>query len=162
MAVLLAAACSAGSISPSASPTGSRAPTPSPTPRVSAAPTVEGLQPLQGPPLVNAVAVATSAIVPSASPAATPTPTPDPAVWRFEGRVVDADGEGLAGVCVVIGPNGCQKFSPHTDERGLYFIDLPQNPSVVYELRFELAGFTGVYYQARPTAPTVFNVVLAR
>jgi len=37
-----------------------------------------------------------------------------------------------------------------------------RDPSVVYELRFELAGFTGVYYQARPTAPTVFNVVLAR
>lgn len=162
-AVLLAAACVTGSVSPSASPSASPlTPTPSPTPRVSAAPTVEGLQPLQGPPLKDMVAVATSAIVPSPPPPATPTPTPDPAVWRFEGRVTDDDGEGLAGVCVVIGPLGCHQFGPRTDDRGVYSIDLPQKGNVLYELRFELSGFIGVYYQARPTAPTVFNVVLRR
>jgi hypothetical protein len=76
--------------------------------------------------------------------------------------VVDADGNGLAGVCVVIGPRGCQQFSPHTDQRGIYFIDMPQVPTVVYDLYFVKDGFTMVWYRAQPTAPTIFNVVLQR
>ena len=99
------------------------------------------------------------------SPAPTvaiPTPTPDPAVWRFEGRVVDETGAALEEVCVVIGPHGCQVHGPHTDERGVYFIDMPQNPVIVYELRFERAGYTTVYYLAQPSGPTIFDVVLRR
>ena len=95
-------------------------------------------------------------------PPRTATPTPDPAVWRFEGRVVDDSGAALTDVCVVIGPRGCQRFSPHTDDRGVYFIDVPQNPTVVYDLYFERDGYLTVWYRAQPGAPTVFNVILHR
>ena len=55
---------------------------------------------------------------------------------------------------------GCKPFSPHTDDRGVWYIDLPQNSSITYELRFELEGYTGVYYRTEPSGPTTFNVVL--
>ncbi|MGH2379429.1 MAG: carboxypeptidase-like regulatory domain-containing protein, partial [Candidatus Limnocylindria bacterium] len=101
-----------------------------------------------------------SAAVPSAPPPATPWPTPDPKVWRFEGRVVTEAGEPLARVCVVIGPLGCRQHGPHTDDQGRYYIDMPQNPTIVYELRFEKEGYGTVYYRMQPQGPTVFNVVL--
>jgi hypothetical protein len=104
----------------------------------------------------------TSAPVPSAPPPARPTPTPDPAVWRFEGRVVDADGRPLRDVCVVIGPRGCQRGSLRTDDRGMYFIDMPQVPTVTYDLYFVKDGYLVVWHQAQPTEPTVFNVVLRK
>jgi hypothetical protein len=102
---------------------------------------------------------------PSVSPPPPPrsaTPTPDAAVWRFEGRVVDDTGASLGDVCVVIGPRGCQRFSPHTDDRGVYFFDVPQIPTVVYDLYFEKDGFVTVWYRTQPTSPTTFNVVLHR
>jgi len=109
------------------------------------------------------VAAFTSApLVSPPPPPRTATPTPDPAVWRFEGRVVDESGATLTDVCVVIGPRGCQRFSPHTDDRGVYFFDVPQIPTVVYDLYFEKDGFVTVWYRTQPTAPTVFNVVLHR
>ncbi len=105
-------------------------------------------------------AATTSAPVASPSAPATPTPTPDPSVWRFEGRVVDADGNGIRDVCVVIGPHGCQRGSIRTDERGVYFIDMPQVPTVVYDLYFVKDGYLSVWYRVQPTEPTVFNVIL--
>ena len=107
-------------------------------------------------------AAMTSAPVPTAPPPATPTPTPDPAIWRFEGRVVDPDGKPLRDVCVVIGPHGCQRGSPRTDERGVYFIDLPQVPTVIYDLYFVREGYIAVWHQLQPKEPTVFNVVLRK
>lgn len=104
----------------------------------------------------------TSAPVPTAPPPSKPTPTPDPAIWRFEGRVVDPDGKPLRDVCVVIGPHGCQRGSPRTDERGVYFIDLPQVPTVVYDLYFVSDGYTVVWHRVQPAEPTVFNVVLRK
>jgi len=136
--------------------------TPVPAGTVSPAPAVALTEDLSGHPLGTAIPVATSAGVPPAGPPATPVPTPDPAVWRIEGRILSADGIPLQGVCIVIGPHGCQKFSPHTDERGVYFLDVPQNPNVVYEIRFELEGYVTVYWQAHPDGPTLFNVVLTR
>jgi hypothetical protein len=108
------------------------------------------------------VAAFTSAPVSPPPPASTPTPTPDPAVWRFEGRVVDEGGASVSDVCVVIGPRGCQRFSPHTDDRGVYSFDVPQNPNVVYDLYFQKDGFVTVWLRTQPTAPTVFNVILHR
>jgi hypothetical protein len=145
-AIALAWACTGGVVTPTAPPV--VPPIASELPAVSAAPSAE--------------LAATSAPVPSAPPAATPTPTPDPAVWRFEGRVVDADGNGLRGVCVVIGPRGCQRGSVRTDDRGVYFIDLPQVSTVVYDLYFVKDGYAEVWHQVRPSAPTVFNVVLRK
>jgi hypothetical protein len=76
--------------------------------------------------------------------------------------VVDADGNGLADVCVVIGPRGCQRFSPHTDGHGVYFFDVPQVPTVQYDLYFMKDGYTMVWYRAQPSEPTIFNVVLQK
>jgi hypothetical protein len=104
----------------------------------------------------------TSAPVATAAPPPTPTPTPDPAVWRFEGRVVDPDGKPLPGVCVVIGPHGCQRGSPRTDDRGVYFIDLPQVTTVTYDLYFVREGYLTVWHQLQPKEPTIFNVILRR
>jgi hypothetical protein len=136
--------------------------TPSPTPflgpapsgPVSAAPRVAGVEDAGG------RAVATSAIVPPAPSPATPTPTPDPNIWRFEGRVVNEAGQPLMEVCVVVGPHGCQPYGPHTDELGRYYVDLPQNPAIEYEIRFEKEGFFTVYYRLQPAGPTEFHVVL--
>ena len=111
---------------------------------------------------VGAIALTSAPSVSPPPPPRTATPTPDPAVWRFEGRVVDETGAALTDVCVVIGPHGCQRFSPHTDDRGVYFFDVPQNPSVVYDLYFEKDGFVTVWSRVQPSAPTVFNVVLHR
>ncbi len=76
--------------------------------------------------------------------------------------MVDEHGDPLSGVCVVIGPRGCQQFSPHTDDRGVYSFDVPQNPNVVYDLYFQMDGFVTVWNRVQPTAPTVFNVILHR
>ncbi len=109
---------------------------------------------------VEGARVAETSAPASVPPAATPTPTPDPAVWRFEGAVVDDRGTPIEGACVVIGPKGCQRFSPHTDSRGWYFFDVPQIPTVVYDLTFVMEGYEPVFHRTRPTGPTIFNVVL--
>lgn len=104
----------------------------------------------------------TSAPVATPPPPPTATPTPDPAIWRFEGRVVDPDGAPLPGVCVAIGPHGCQRGSPRTDARGVYFIDLPQVTTVTYDLYFQREGYVTVWHQLQPKEPTVFNVILRK
>lgn len=156
---LVATACTVGGLSP-----GSGGSTASPTPRptVSAAPAIVGAVDVAGHPVAPAIALEASAAVPPPPSAATPTPTPDPAVWRFEGRVVDEEGNGLTGVCVAIGPNGCQPGSIRTDARGTYAIDLPQIRTIVYELRFQLAGYTTVYHRFSPNGASIFDVVLPR
>jgi hypothetical protein len=93
-------------------------------------------------------------------PPSTPTPTPDPAIWRFEGRVVDDNGTPLKDTCVVIGPHGCRQFSPHTDERGVYYFDVPQIPTVEYDLYFMKPGYVIVWSHIQPSGPTTFNVIL--
>lgn len=103
-----------------------------------------------------------SANVEPPPPADTPTPTPDPNVWRFEGRIVDAQGRAIEGVCVVIGPSGCRPFSPHTDPRGVYSFEVPKNPTVIYDLTFEKEGYVTVSHRAQPAGPTIFNVILAK
>lgn len=109
---------------------------------------------------VNRVAETSAPISPP--PPASPTPTPDPQVWRFEGAVVGADGKPLQNVCVIIGPHGCQRGSIRTNESGRYYVDMPQNPTVVYDFFFALEGHEVVWHQAQPSGPTVFNVVLRR
>src|SRR5262245_12295310 len=99
----------APSTGPIVAPIGSALPdVPSPT----VPPTNTALPLPQG---AGAVAVTSAPVSPPPAPRSA-TPTPDPAVWRFEGRVVDESGASLDDVCVVIGPRGCQRVSPHTDE----------------------------------------------
>ena len=152
-AVVLIASCTSGSAAPSASQGVSFAP-------VSATPASSVAEPMSGAAVPGAVPAQTSADVPSPPPPATPTPTPDPAVWRYEGVVVDAQGSPIPDVCVIIGPVGCKQYSPHTDDRGVYYFDVPQNATVVYDLTFIKEGYTPVFHRAQPSEPTVFNVIL--
>lgn len=109
---------------------------------------------------VNRIAATSAPISPP--PPAAPTPTPDPLVWRFEGVVVDAEGKPLQNACVIIGPRGCQRGSIRTDSGGRYYVDMPQNPTVVYDFFFALEGHEVVWHRAQPNGPTVFNVILRR
>jgi hypothetical protein len=100
---------------------------------------------------------------PSPKPAATPIPTPDPSTWRIEGTVVDEDGNPLEAVCVVVGPRGCQPYSPHTDENGHYFLDIAHSDiKTMFDFYFEMPGHQTVWWQVTPNGPVVFNVVLRK
>jgi hypothetical protein len=100
---------------------------------------------------------------PSPKPAATPIPTPDPEMWRIEGTVVDEAGNPLEAVCVVVGPHGCQPYSPHTDENGHYYLDVAHGDiSTRFDFYFEMPGHKTVWWQVIPNGPTVFNVVLRK
>ena len=104
------------------------------------------------------------AVVPIAptQPPATPTPTLGPGTaYRVEGVIVDELGAPVQGVCIAIGPNGCQDHSPRTDARGVYFIDFPK-AEVDYDLHFAKAGYPEIIQRLRPTNNQILNLVLAR
>jgi hypothetical protein len=94
-------------------------------------------------------------------PLAAPTATPEPGLWRLEGYVVDESGQPIENVCVVIGPLGCQSFSPHTDERGYYFVDVAA-AQVTFDFYFEMPGHETVWWRTSPNGSTTFNLVLRR
>jgi hypothetical protein len=127
------------------------------------APTPEGTP---APKPSEAVDTAASASVtpPSPPPSATPTPSPQPGLWRVEGYVVDESGNPLKNVCVVVGPHGCQKYSPHTDEQGHYFLDVAAGKDVTtaFDFYFEMPGRHTVWWHFTPGGPIEFNVVLKR
>jgi hypothetical protein len=115
------------------------------------------------PPPSEAVVESVVVVTPSPQPATEPTPSPDPALWRIEGTVVDEDGKPLESVCVVVGPHGCQRFSPHTDENGHYFLDVAHSEiKTMFDFYFELPGHATVWWQVTPNGPTEFNVVLRK
>jgi hypothetical protein len=128
-------------------------PEPSPTPTGTPAPA----------PSTAVDTAASASVAPPSTPAqATPTPTPQPGLWRVEGYVVDENGNPLKNVCVVIGPHGCQRFSPHTDERGHYFLDVAANKDITtaFDFYFEMPGRETVWWHFVPGGPIEFNVVL--
>jgi hypothetical protein len=130
--------------------------TPPPTPRTTPPGTPA---PAPSEPTTESVEVKT----PSPKPAATPIPTPDPAMWRIEGTVVDGAGAPLEAVCVVVGPRGCQPFSPHTDENGHYFVDVAHGAiTTQFDFYFEMPGYKTVWWNTTPNGPAVFNVVLRK
>ena len=139
--------------SPSGSPAPAAVPEPSPTPTGTPAPA----------PSTAIDTAASASVAPPATPAqATPTPTPQPGLWRVEGYVVDEKGNPLKDVCVVIGPRGCQRFSPHTDERGHYYLDVAASKEVTtaFDFYFEMPGRETVWWHFVPGGPIEFNVVL--
>jgi hypothetical protein len=136
------------------------------TPQASATPTEPPPTPVgtPGPVPSDAVDTAASASVtpPSPPPQATATPTPQPGLWRVEGYVVDESGNPLKNVCVVVGPHGCQRFSPHTDDQGHYYLDIAASKEITtaFDFYFEMPGRETVWWHFVPGGPIEFNVVL--
>jgi hypothetical protein len=142
---------------------------------VSTSPTVE---PSATPPRVRSTPAGTAAprpptfvgitaSVPVAAPAAPrSSPTPEPGLWRLEGYMVDEAGKPIENVCVVIGPVACAQYSPKTDERGHYFVDIAavgsQTLLLAYDFYFEIPGRQTVWLRMTPQGSTTFNAVLKR
>lgn len=159
--IITGASCSSSTLdqsgSSSSSPDAAASPTAEatvPTPRTTPPGTPA---PTPAEPNANAASVE----IPSSLPAATPSATPQPGLWRVEGYVLDEDGAPLPGVCVVVGPRGCQPFSPHTDERGHWSLDIAEG-STIFDFYFEMPGHKTIWWHVQPTGPTEFNVVLAK
>jgi len=145
------------------------------TPVAEASPAVE---PSATPPRVRSTPVGTPAPRPatfvgiaasipvSPPPAPRSSPTPEPGLWRLEGYIVDETGKPIENVCVVIGPVPCAQYSPHTDERGHYFVDIAaagtQTVLLAYDFYFEIPGRQTVWLRMTPTGATTFNAVLKR
>lgn len=83
-------------------------------------------------------------------------------MWRVEGRVTNDDGEPLTKVCVAVGPRGCDPYSPHTDDRGVYWFDVARVPTIVYDMYFITDGYAVVWHRIQPRGTSEFNVVLRR
>ena len=102
----------------------------------------------------------------SPPPAPRSSPTPEPGLWRLEGYIVDESGKPVENVCVVIGPVSCAQYSPHTDERGHYFVDIAavgsQTVLLAYDFYFEVPGRQTVWLRMTPTGSSTFNAVLKR
>ena len=102
----------------------------------------------------------------SPPPAPRSSPTPEPGLWRLEGYLVDEQGKPIENVCVVIGPVACAQYSPHTDERGHYFVDIAaagtQTVLLAYDFYFEIPGRQTVWLRMTPTGSSTFNAVLKR
>ena len=145
------------------------------TPAATASPTVE---PSATPARVRSTPTGTAAPRPATfvgiaasvavNPPAAPrsSPTPEPGLWRLEGYMVDESGKPIENVCVVIGPVPCAQYSPHTDERGHYFVDIAaagsQTVLLAYDFYFEIPGRQTVWLRMTPTGSTTFNAILKR
>ena len=98
------------------------------------------------------------------APKPTPTPYPPPTVeglWRIEGHVADEQGKPIEGVCLAIGPVGCQPVSPHSDKDGNFYFDLPV-ASVDYDFHFTKPGYQQLDARVKPTGPSNFNYVMKK
>jgi hypothetical protein len=137
------------------------------TPEPSATPPKVRSTPVGTPAPRPATFVTIAASVPvSPPPAPRSSPTPEPGLWRLEGYIVDESGKPIENVCVVIGPVACQQFSPHTDERGHYYVDIAAAASgtvlLSYDFYFEIPGRQTLWLRMTPNGATTFNGVLKR
>jgi len=102
----------------------------------------------------------------SPPPAPRSSPTPEPGLWRLEGYIVDESGKPLENVCVVIGPVPCGQYSPKTDERGHYFVDIAAAGSstvlLAYDFFFEIPGRQTVWLRMTPSGSSTFNAALKK
>ncbi|MFN2520219.1 MAG: hypothetical protein ABR525_04135 [Candidatus Limnocylindria bacterium] len=133
--------------SPAVSPAASA----SASPQTEATPLPEATQDVNPPP-ASSIPLAKPTV-----PPATPTPPPQDGSWRVEGVVVDAQGNPVQGVCVAVGPHGCQSVNPKTDARGVYWVDLPQ-VTVNWDFHFIKDGYVTADRRITPTGPIVLNV----
>src|SRR5713226_10618362 len=118
---------------------------PTPTVEPSATPARVRSTPVGTPAPRPATFVGIAASVPvSPPPAPRSSPTPEPGLWRLEGYIVEESGKPIENVCVVIGPVPCAQYSPHTDERGHYFVDVSAVGNeivlVAFDFFFEIPG----------------------
>ena len=98
------------------------------------------------------------------APKPTPTPYPAPTVeglWRIEGTILDENQKPIDGVCLAIGPVGCQPVSPRSDKDGKFYFDLPV-ANVDYDFHFTKAGYQQVDAKVHPTGPATFVYVMRR
>jgi len=164
-AIIASIACSALGASPTpstseASPSDVAGASPSAEP--TAPPTPRTTPPGTPAPVPSEITIDSAAIeTPPPAAQAAPTAPPDPGLWRIDGYVVDERGAPLSAVCVVIGPHGCRQFSPHTDERGYWFLDIAEGSST-FDFYFEMPGYNTVWWHTTPAGPTEFNVVLVK
>jgi hypothetical protein len=144
---------------------------PSPTPSVTPVPTATVPRPRETPPGTPAPRPSTfvglaNSIQVSPVPAPRQTPVPETGLWRLEGYMVDEQGKPIENACVVIGPVGCKPFSPHTDERGYYFIDIAAVSSAMvplqYDFYFEIPGRETIWLRLTPSGFSTFNAVMRR
>lgn len=139
----------------------------SPTPEPSATPARVRSTPVGTPAPRPATFVGISASIQvSPPPAPRSSPTPEPGLWRLEGYIVDESGKPIENVCVVIGPVPCGQYTPHTDERGHYFVDIAAvgSQTIVqdFDFFFEIPGRQTVWLRMTPTGSTTFNAVLKK
>ena len=98
------------------------------------------------------------------APKPTPTPYPPPTVeslWRIEGSILDENQKPIEGVCLAIGPVGCQPVSPRSDKDGKFYFDLPV-ANVDYDFHFTKTGYQQVDAKVHPTGPATFVYVMRR
>jgi hypothetical protein len=158
-----------GVIAITSSPNAATAPTASTSPTVEPSATQAKVRstPVGTPAPRPSTFVTIAASVPVNPPAAPrSSPTPEPGLWRLEGYLVDEQGKPVENVCVVIGPVSCAQYSPHSDERGHYFVDIAaagsQTVLLAYDFYFEIPGRQTVWLRMTPTGSTTFNAVLKR
>lgn len=69
---------------------------------------------------------------------------------RFIGRVIDAQtGNGVAGVCIVLGVRECSENPVYSDATGTFEIRLPSGST--WDINFARAGYTTAYRQVSST-----------
>ena len=113
-------------------------------------------------PIACGGAPAASSPSPSASTVAanaSATPSVEPGLWRIEGYVVNQSGKPVKDVCVWVGPNGCKQFSPHTDDRGHWQLDVAVGRAT-FDFTFEIPGYKTQKWSITPTGPITYNLVL--
>lgn len=74
---------------------------------------------------------------------------------RFQGTITDsATSQPLDDVCVIIGPPvDCQENFPHSDERGLWLVDLPVAGGLSWTFNFSKAGYVLTIKKGTSSAP---------
>jgi hypothetical protein len=93
-------------------------------------------------------------------PVQTLRPAPSGAlVWHVDGRVTDTQLKPVQGVCVAVGPKGCQPTNPRTDADGNWFIDFPQ-VAAPYDLHFIKQGYKQVDYRLDIKGPQRIDIAM--
>ena len=98
------------------------------------------------------------------APKPTPTPYPPPTVeglWRIDGTVVDENQKPIEGVCLAIGPVGCQPVSPRSDKDGKFYFDLPV-ANVEYDFHFTKPGYQQLDAHVKPQGPSTFAYIMRK